>query len=98
MAKQTTIYVLDLVPGATVEEKAYGVIAAGYDESGYEDVDNVYNHDFLAMAKDLFRITGARQLTPDETLTAGGPAEWEVTVEGEDHNIEEYEAILDEME
>lgn len=98
MTKQTTIYVLDLVPGATVEEKAYQVIADGYEEYGYEDVDHNYPS-LLTMVKDLFRITAATSIPPEQgTALTGAPAEWEVVVEGEDHNIEEYETILREME
>lgn len=92
--KQLTIYVLDEHEGATVEEKTYQCIADAFDESGYEQVEESKWSDNLAMAKALYRVVSG-------TLSAGTterPEEWEVVIEGDDDDMQEYENALEELE
>jgi hypothetical protein len=89
------IYFLDSVPGETVEEKAYGIIAEAYEESGFQpfDIDSESTEEPVSCAdyvkkKLKFRIIAA---------TRKGE-EWTVVLEGEDDDIGEYQGILKECE
>lgn len=94
--KQITIYLLDSTEGDTVEEKAYNVMAEGFDEVGYDSTDFGSN---LDMVETLYRVASARQITQEQGMVLTGlPVEWEVTIEGEDDDIDEYEDVLEELE
>lgn len=95
--KTTTIYILDefLGPDQTIEDLAYNTLAEGYDEAGFNCVDGSN----LVMVRKLFRIPAAHVRDVKLNKERGETVrEWEVTIEGDDDDIDELAEIQEMLE
>lgn len=96
--RQMTIYVLDSAPGDTIEEKIYGTISDGFEESGHDPVDpegGSASFGFGTFVREAYRIVAVRE---HHYGVNGCILEYEVTIQGEKDDINEYEEALKELE
>lgn len=98
--RRMVIYVLESSPGDTFEDKAYGIIAAGFDDSGYEppglNMDDELTDEHLdKLVRACYRIVAVRE---HRYAAAGGVIEYEIVIEGNADDIDEYLEALKELE